>query len=272
MSESTESTSGKGMSIDDYLAAGGRMSSPSNVPPRYRGELMRLMATFVDSELAGSAGFADVVNEGPGIKERISASRIALEKLDHADRVLDIMGDFGADTSRYFGRHPWTARLARDADIGASRHGDDMRLAVFHYPLDGWSDAVTMNVLMGTAVTVQLQELARVSYQPLAEVFGAVLPRERHHAELGVEGLRKLLQDADEKPAVQASVAYWWPRVETSFGTVTAGNADSTRFDALVRFGLRHASNETLFAQWRERMEAVLGELELDTPSRPTSH
>jgi len=54
------------MNIDDYLAQGGILSSPSNVSPRYRGELLRLMATFVDSELAGSAGFADTINDAPG--------------------------------------------------------------------------------------------------------------------------------------------------------------------------------------------------------------
>ena len=85
------------MTIDSYLAKGGVLSNPSNVPPRYRAELMKLMATFVDSELAGAAGFADIINDGPGIKERIAAARIVMEKTDHAGRVLRIMGEFGAD-------------------------------------------------------------------------------------------------------------------------------------------------------------------------------
>ena len=76
------------MSIADYLAQGGKLSSPENVPPRYRAELLRLMSSFVDSELAGSAGFADAINWAPGIKERIAASRITLEKADHAERIL----------------------------------------------------------------------------------------------------------------------------------------------------------------------------------------
>ena len=100
------------MAIEDYLAQGGKLTSPENAPPRYRGELMRLMATFVDSELAAAAGFADTINGAPGIKERIAASRITMEKLDHAERVLNIMGSFGADTSRYANEHPWTARVA----------------------------------------------------------------------------------------------------------------------------------------------------------------
>jgi ring-1,2-phenylacetyl-CoA epoxidase subunit PaaA len=244
------------MPIEAYIAQGGMLTSPENAPPRYRGELLRLMATFVDSELAGAAGFADTINDGPGIKERIAATRITYEKLDHAERVLALMAEFGADTARYFDRHPWTARLPREADIGASRQGDDMRLSVFHYPLEGWTDAVTMNVLMGTATVVQLGELARVSYQPLAEVFRAILPRERRHAELGAEGLRKLLDDPAERRAVAASLAYWRPRVAASFGP-----AGSRRFEALARFGLRHTPNQSLQAAWEADVDRLLAEL-----------
>ena len=205
------------MSIASYLAEGGVLSNPANVPPRYRAELLKLMATFVDSELAGAAGFADITNDGPGIKERIAAARIVMEKTDNADRVLRIMGEFGADTARYANSHPWTARLDRDADIGATRTEHDMRLAVFNYPLQGWADAVVMNLLMGRAVGVQLAEFAQISYQPLAEAFRAIVPVEVHHADLAAEGLRKLVAE-DGKDTVQASVDYWMPRVAARAG------------------------------------------------------
>ena len=112
----------------------------------------------------------------------------------HAQRVLAIMGDFGVDTERYEDVHPWAARLPRDADIVATRQEGDMRLSVFHYPLQGWVDAVVMNVLQGLAAKVQLTELGQVSYQPLAEVFRAIAPVETRHAELGIEGLAQIAQ------------------------------------------------------------------------------
>ncbi|MBL0372145.1 phenylacetate-CoA oxygenase subunit PaaI [Rhizobium sp. KVB221] len=247
------------MSIEDYLAQGGMLTSPSNVPPRYRGELLRLMASFVDSELAGSAGFADIINDAPGIQERISAAKIVLEKTDHAGQVLDVMGTFGADTGRYAVHYPWAARVARDADIGTVRQGGDMRLSVFHYPLDGWVDAVVMNVLMGAASVIQLRELGRVSYQPLAEVFRAVLPRETRHMELGVTGLEQIVKSEDGRKAARASIEYWRPRVAASFGL-----AGSARFDMLKRFGLRHATNETLLAEWQATVDAQLAALGLN--------
>ncbi len=244
------------MNIEDYLAQGGVLSSPANVPPRYRGELLRLMATFVDSELAGSAGFADTINDAPGIKQRIAAARIVLEKTDHAERVLNVMGTFGADTARYAVHHPWAARVARDADLGATRQGGDMRLSVFHYPLQGWVDAVVMNVLMGRAVGIQLAEFSQVSYAPLAEVFREIAPREARHAELGQEGLIRIVSTEDGRKAAQASVDFWKPRVAASFG-----QAGSARFETLKRFGLRRRTNEALLADWTAEVDAMLSTL-----------
>ncbi|EBA14993.1 phenylacetic acid degradation protein, putative [Roseobacter sp. SK209-2-6] len=241
------------MSIESYLAQGGKLSNPANVPPRYRAELLKLMTSFVDSALAGAAGFADVINEGPGIKARIAAAKIVLEKSDNAYQVLRLLGEFGADTRRYETRHPWAARLERSADIGQRRSSQDMRLAVFNYPLKDWSDAVVMNLLMGRAVTLQLTEYSQVSYQPLAEVFRAIAPIETHHAELAEEGLAQLVEQC-EKDALQASVDYWLPRVAASFGT-----GDSAKFEALKAFGLRQTPNEDLRAHWQAVAAETLG-------------
>lgn len=247
------------MNIEDYLAQGGVLTSPGNVPARYRGELLRLMSSFVDSELAASAGFAGSINFAPGIKERIAASRITLEKADHAERVLNVMADFGTDTARYQRQHDWAARLGRDADFGSVRTGGDMRLSVFHYPITGWADAVVMNVLMGLATGVQMTELTRVSYAPLAEVFREITPREARHAALGIEGLDQLVKTAEGQAEARTAIAYWRPRVAVTFGT-----ARSSRYETQARFGLRHATNETLLARWEAMVAETLGPIGLN--------
>lgn len=245
------------MSITDYLAQGGVLTSPANVPPRYRAELMKIMATFVDSELAGAAGFAEIINDAPGIRERIAAAKIVMEKTGNAGRVLQLMGDFGADTTRYANHHPWAQRLNRGDDIGASRVEHDMRLAVFNYPLEGWADAVVMNMVMGAAVSVQLGELAGVSYQPLAETFRAIKPVEDHHVELARAGLKRLL-DEDQREAVAASVAYWRPRVAASFGT-----DNSQKAQTLQDMGLRRTGNAALRSEWETSLNRSLAGLGL---------
>ncbi|MFG6081935.1 Phenylacetic acid catabolic protein [Paracoccus litorisediminis] len=234
------------MNIEEYLAQGGVLTAPENVPARYRGELLRLMSSFVDSELAASAGFAASINFAPGIKARIAASRITLEKADHAERVLGVMAEFGTDTARYETQHDWAARVGRDEDLGATRLGGDMRLSVLHYPINGWVDAVVLNVLQGLATGVQMTELTRVSYAPLAEVFREIAPREARHAELGLEGLERIVATDAGREAARASIAYWQDRVAAGFGSLA-----SSRYQTLAKFGLRHTPNETLLARWQ---------------------
>ncbi|MDE2577216.1 MAG: phenylacetate-CoA oxygenase subunit PaaI [Hyphomicrobiales bacterium] len=246
------------MTLEDYLAQGGQLTSPGNVPPRYRGELMRIMASFVDSELAGSAGFAGVINDSPGVKQRIAAARIVLEKADHAARVLRIMSEFGVDAEYYAVHHPWAKRLPRDASVDAAREATDMRLPVFHFPFLGWADAVVMNVLMGEAVAVQIGDLSRMSYAPLADVFRTIAPREARHALLGYEGLTQIVATGEGRAAARASIDYWRPRVLMSFG-----NTSDERLAMLKRFGLRHETPAAQIQRWNAQIDARLASLAL---------
>jgi|GEM_PF-40648 len=249
------------MDVEEYLAQGGVLTSPTNVPERYRGELIRLMSAFVDSELAASVGFADSINHAPGIAERITASRITLEKSDHAARVLAIMQSFGTDIKRYQKQYDWAARVPRDTPLDAlpgRQSSADMRLPVFHYPLTGWIDAVVMNVLQGLAAAVQFQELTRISYSPLQEVFASIAPREARHTELGLQGLAQIAADETERQQIQQSLAYWQPRIAAPFM-----NASPSRYETLRRFGLRHQNNAQLLKQWQKRVQEQLEKLQL---------
>lgn len=249
------------MTVADYLAQGGKLTSPANVPPRYRAELLKLMASFVDSEMAGSAGFADVINTAPGLRERIAAARIVFEKVQHAEKVLALMGEFGVNTARYANSHPWAERLPRDSDIGAQRGTSDMRLAVFNYPFKGWVDSVVMNLLMGRAVEVQLEDFQKVSYQPLAQIFAEIAPTERHHAALAAKGLARMVEEG-KSDEIAASAAYWWPRVSASFGP-----ANAPRAEALQAMGLRHRSGAEMRSDWENRARTALQELGIRAPA-----
>jgi ring-1,2-phenylacetyl-CoA epoxidase subunit PaaA len=250
-------------SLLSYLASGGKLSAPENAPPRYRGELMRLMAVFIDSEMAGAAGFADCINLAPGVRERITAARIVLEKLGHAEKILRLLEQFGTNTALYVSAHPWAARRDRSTYFGTRRIEGDMRLNVFHYPIYGWVDAVVLNFLMGRATVVQLDELSRCSYQPLADALSQVLPVEKRHAELGEEGLRLALDKGHDRVDAQASVNYWFPRVADTFGRAVSDHLEFYR-----RYGLRHRSNEELRDHWQAEVGPVLKGLGLEIPER----
>ena len=104
---------------------------------------------------------------------------------------------------------------------------------------------------MGEAVGVQLEEFAHVSYAPLAEALRQIAPRERRHAELGREGLRKI---AATEPR---------PRRARGPGLLAAARRrklwrrGSARFETLQRMGLRRRRNENLLAEWRAHIDAT---------------
>jgi ring-1,2-phenylacetyl-CoA epoxidase subunit PaaA len=244
-----------------FLTRGGKLDAPENATPRYRAELLRTMAIFVDSEMAGASGFADCINLAPGLKERRIAARIVLEKLTHAAKVLHLMEPFGANVGLYVGAHPWASRLDRSVNLGTRRIDGDMRLNVFHYPIFGWVDAVVMNFLMGRATAVQLDELTRSSYQPLAAAIQEILPVEVRHAQMGEQGLRDALDKGHDLTDAQASVNYWYSRVADTFGSGTSRSIEIFR-----KYGLRQRSNQELLESWHTSIAAPLMEFRLRRP------
>jgi len=244
------------------IARGERLTAADELPSGYRAELIRLMVVFVDSEMAGAAGFADHINCAPGMRERATAARIVSEKFAHAEVVLALLARFGVDPELYVRSHPWQARLDRALDLGNRRAGGDKRLNVFHYPLEGWVDAVAMNMLMGRASAIQLEDLLECSYLPFAEALRHIVPREIAHARLGEAGLRRTIEHDGQRLAAAAAVAYWYPRVAATFG-----RSDSERFGLYRKYGLRRQANAELLAQWRGEIAGRLARLELAVPA-----
>jgi 1,2-phenylacetyl-CoA epoxidase catalytic subunit len=252
------------------IAAGSRIEAPQGdslrcagepVPTAYRSELMRLVVVFADSELAGAAGFCPFVNRGPGLRERIVAAKIVTEKYVHAEMALNLLKPFGVNPMLYVRSHAWDSRLDRHLDLGTRRIGGDKRLNVFHYPLEGWEDAVVFNMLMGAATSIQLAEMAQSSYTPLAEAIAQILPREREHAQLGEAGVRQAIEQSNSKAAVQAAVNYWHPRVAATFGRV-----DSDHASIYIQYGLRRRSSAEMLSDWKTQSAAALKRLGLTLP------
>jgi len=252
------------------IAAGHKIGAPEGdvlrcagqpVPNGYRSELMRLVVVFADSELAGAAGFCPFINRGPGLRERIVAAKIVTEKYVHAEMALKLLQPFGVSPVLYVRSHAWDSRLDRHIDLGTRRIGGDKRLNVFHYPLEGWEDAVVFNMLMGAATAIQLAEMAQSSYAPLAAAITQILPREQEHAQLGESGVKQAIERGGNRAAVQAAVNYWHPRVAATFGRV-----DSEHALTYIRYGLRGRSSADMLADWKARSAAALKRLGLTIP------
>ncbi|MBB4267022.1 Phenylacetic acid catabolic protein [Roseospira visakhapatnamensis] len=250
--------------VIDRVSRGEILESPVEVSPGYRAELMRVLAVFVDSELAGTAGLVPFINSAPGLRERVTAARIVAEKFDHAQQVLDIMAPFGVNPTLYVRAHCWASRLDRDLDLGNRRIGGDKRLNVFHAPLEGWLDAIILNMLMGTAVATQLLDLVDSSYAPLRAVMAAIVAREAAHARSGETALAQAIGRHGTPSAAQGAVDYWFPRVVHTFG-----RADSQHFERSRALGLRRRTNAEGLNRWITDIHPRLSALGLSRPVGP---
>lgn len=244
------------------IEAGERITGAEDVTPGYRTELMRLMVVLVDSELAGAAGFADLVNAAPTLEDRVLAAAMVSEKYAHAEKILALMEPFGVKPDLYLAEHAWAGRVDRSANLGTRRVGGDKRLNVFHYPLQGWLDALVFEMLMGSASVVQLTDQSESSYGPFAAALTDVIAGEDRHARQGEAALGKLIERSGNITRPQAAVAYWQPRVAASFG-----RGDADRLDLHRAYGLRKGSSADLLASWQAEIGPRLSKLGLDSVS-----
>lgn len=244
----------------DRIAKGEKIQQGEELSSGYRSELKRLMVVFADSELAGAAGFANVINCAPGLRERQVAAQIVADKFDHAEKALNLLKEFGVNPANYVASHSWEARLSRSIDLGNRRIGGDKRLNVFHYPIQGWTDALVLSTLMGAASNVQLKELRDCSYAPLADVMDSIIKGEERHAELGERGLANII-DKEGTASAQASVNYWYPRVAATFG-----RTDSERNRHFQDYGLVKQTNENRLTEWEGGVNDMLGRMGLSVP------
>jgi len=245
--------------LAERIAAGATLAGPDELTPGFRTELMRLMVVLVDSELAGAAGFADLINAAPTVADRIQAARIVSEKFAHAGKVLALLEPFGVAADLYLAEHAWAGRVDRSANLGNRRIGGDRRLNVFHYPVHGWLDALVFQLLMGTASVVQLGDQADSAYRPFAAALADIVDGEAQHARRGEAALAQVIARSGNLVRPQAAVAYWMPRVAASFG-----RGESERLEVYRAFGLRKRSNGDLLAAWRADIAPRLAKLGLE--------
>jgi ring-1,2-phenylacetyl-CoA epoxidase subunit PaaA len=241
--------------------AGRAVTAPSQMSPAYRGEVTRLMTIFVDTELAWAAGYADYINEAPGIRERVVAAQVVREKLGHAEAILALLEPFYVRPGLYVRSHAWSARLDRNVDLGNRRIGDDKRLNVLHCPNQGWTDAVVANLLIGISAPVHLGELAGCSYAPLAKAMKTIVKSEAEHARLAEKGVKQAIEREGSTAAAQVSVNYWYPRVAATFGVI-----GSERFRLYKSYRLRRHTNAELLARWKSAAAQRLKALKLKAP------
>lgn len=249
------------------IEAGGSITTLSASSKTYRKLVTSILFQFADSQLAGASGFADSINIGPTLQDRVELSGAVHEKLVTARRVYDLLEELGINLDRYFSSHSWESRAGRFAYLGFKRASADKRLNALMYPLQSWADVAVFMFLMATMTCLQLKDFRQSSFGPWAELSAEILDCEKGHAELGKKWLAEISPDARQHAFAQVAVDYWYDHVADSFGP-----HDSEGNKLHRQFRLKSVRNDKALLAWRQEVEVTCSSLNLSVPEVDKVH
>ncbi|MBX9722530.1 MAG: phenylacetate-CoA oxygenase subunit PaaI, partial [Candidatus Obscuribacterales bacterium] len=191
----------------DEIASGKQVKVEQDSSPKYRELATGLLLQLADSELAGAAGYGQLVNLAPSLSARIELSQVVHDKFAMAESAYKVIEGLGVNVEKYFLLHSWESRIQRHAQLGYRRASSDKRLNALMFPLSNWADLSVFTYLMATMAHLQFEEFSAASFSPLAQLAANSMPIEKLHAEFGLKWLSNLIEV--ERQEAQLSIYYW---------------------------------------------------------------
>lgn len=237
------------------LESGEEIVSWSETTGRFKELATGIILQFADSEMAGAAGFAPFINKGSTIEERLNIASMVAQKMKMAKLAYEALSGLNFNSNRYLACHCFDSRVVRDSFLGFSRSSADKRINALLYPLEGLEDMLVFTYLMAVMARIMINEFTSSSFLPLKELATQCLPLETAHAQEALTALKTRIQTTEKRQLLEISLAYWYPRIETS-----AGPADSLHNEWHRRFHLKCKTNLEIKEQWQDE---ILGQFKL---------
>lgn len=215
------------------------------MPEEYRNAVAKIVVSHAINELTGAETFDAPANRlAPSPRYKWLVSRVAMEE---------------------YGHHLLFARLAKG--MGIDWRANKRPLTLFDYPMVTWVEFGVLKALGDLAEIIQLEDLMECSYLPLREVAVKTMPEERFHVGLGQGIVRDLLQNPDNRRAVQAAFDQVLPNVLPFFG-----KANSLNNALFQRWGIKRRTNSEMRREYWRRAEAFAREHQLAMPAVPEAY
>lgn len=218
-----------------------RPDSVDALPQPARRAARDLVLCLADSKRILGLRYSDWILGAPELEAGIAASGMAQDEWGHARILYSLLKDFGDD--------PQEIEHARAPSAYAN-------LETLDAPFATWPEFVAGNVLVDTALTVQLEAIVDGHFAPLAARLPKQIEEERFHFAHGVGWLRRLAgaSSAARKELGAALRRVWTPALRW-FGAPGAPSAE-----ALVDAGVMASGPEELRRRFLERLGPTLHE------------
>jgi ring-1,2-phenylacetyl-CoA epoxidase subunit PaaC len=203
-----------------------------------RAAVRDLILVLADSKRLLGMRFANWILGAPELEAGIACASMAQDEWGHARLLYALLREFGDDVDRL--------EHGRDASEYRS-------IVVLDREPQSWPELVAVNVLVDTALTVQLQALADSAYLPLRQRVHKLIDEEAFHTAHGAAWFRRIAgAGAEGALAMRQAVSSVAPGVLQWFGP------DSDRSAAALEAGIADASGSGMRARFIERVAPLL--------------
>lgn len=179
------------------------LETVGDLPAPARKATRSLVLGLADSKRILGIRYSDWILGAPELEAGIAASSMAQDEWGHARILYALLKDFGDD-------------------LEAIEHGrppsEYANLEALDAPIATWPEFVAANVLVDTALTVQLEAISEARFVPLVSRVRKQIEEERFHFAHGVGWLRRLAASPLGRRDVSAALRRAWKAVLLWFG------------------------------------------------------
>lgn len=217
-----------------------------------REAVAELLLTLADDEFVLGFWDSEWTGIAPMLEEDVATSSIAQDEIGHAKAWYELLASVTDDDAD---------RIAFGREPEAYRHA-----ALMNHPRTDWAFTVVRRFLYETADGLRLEVLAASSDPAIAGLATKMRREETYHLLHWSAWMRRLAENPETRPRVQAALERLWPDADALF-TPLAGEA------ALVESGILGEDLATIRRRWHDRVATELAAIGLrasdPAPSAP---
>lgn len=220
--------------------------SPDALPEPVREALAAMLLSLADNKRVLGMRYGEWILGAPTLEAGIACSAMAQDEWGHARILYATLKDFEFE--------PTVLEHERPAD-------EYLNSELLDDPATEWPDLLALNLLLDSALSVQVEAMTESSYEPILFKTRKLLEEERFHFEhgrgwamrLGDMGAGRAALEAAFRKAIGPCLR-WFGRPDSGFGR------------QLVDAGVVNADADELRRRWLERIIPVLAEAGLELP------
>lgn len=148
--------------------AGTLYGSPGELPESAREALGDLLLVLADTKRVLGIHYADWILGSPTLEAGIACSAMAQDEWGHGRILYAMLADFGMDPERL------------EHERGPSEYRSSELLDT---PTESWPELLALNLLLDTALSVQIESMRESRLEPLRHKVSKILDEERYHFE-----------------------------------------------------------------------------------------